>query len=61
MAEKNGGGDWVSNRQLATELKAMRWEMRFLILMAGLANLGIAHILKVPGVSDATGALLSVL
>jgi len=41
-------GDYVTTRELAAELRSMRWEFRFLIAAAGLAN---AALLKIAGVS----------
>jgi hypothetical protein len=45
---------YVTTRELAAELKSMRWEFRFLIAAVGLANMGLAKVLGLPGTSQAT-------
>lgn len=57
MSDPKEHGGYVSTRELAAELKSMRWEMRFLIALAGVANLGIAKALHVPGVEQAVGVI----
>jgi hypothetical protein len=51
LSKSNDG--YVTTRELASELRSMRWEMRFLIAAAGLANLGLAKAFGVPGASQA--------
>lgn len=58
MADKNG--NYVTTRELAAELRSMRWEMRFLIVAAGALNLGLGRLLGVPGVSDVAGLILNI-
>lgn len=52
-ADGNGKPSYVTNRELASELRAMRWEMRALIAAAGAANLAVAYGFKVPPVPQA--------
>lgn len=54
--EKHG---YVTTAQLQAELRGMRWEMRALILLAGLANLGLGYKAGIPGVAQAVGLALS--
>lgn len=57
MSEKQHR-EFVTNTELASELRAMRWEMRALIAFAAVANLGLAYGLKVPPVPQTVGFLL---
>lgn len=58
MKEKD---QYVTTRDLAAELRAMRWEMRALIAIAGAANLAAAYKLSVPPVDTAVGFILGLL
>jgi hypothetical protein len=40
---------YVTTSELKSELRAMRWEVRFLIALASAANLGLAKVLSAPG------------
>lgn len=55
MTSKDHGDRYVTNRELASELRSFRWEVRFLILMAGMANMGLLFGLKPNLVVTAAG------
>lgn len=55
MADKNNSG-WVTTRELAAELRSMRWEFRALI--APLYGV-IAYKLKIPPVPETVGFILN--
>jgi len=56
-AKPEHGDRYVTNRELSNEMKAFRWEVRFLVLAAGLANLGLVMGLKPSLVVSAAGYL----
>lgn len=56
MSKPSGDG-YVTTRELASELRSMRWEFRFLLAMQSLALLGLGYKLKVPGVEAVMSAL----
>ena len=56
MSKPSGDG-YVTTRELASELRSMRWEFRFLLAMQSLAILGIGYKLKLPGVAEVVSAL----
>jgi hypothetical protein len=51
--------EFVTNRELAAELRSMRWEVRCLIAAAAVANLTLAYGLKLPPVPQAVHILLN--
>lgn len=57
MSKPSGDNTYVTTRELASELRSMRWEFRFLIAMQSLTLLGIGYKLKLPGVETALSAL----
>lgn len=44
---------YVTTAELKSELRAMRWEFRFLLALAAAANLGLAKALNAPGTGTA--------
>jgi hypothetical protein len=48
---------YVTTRELASELRSMRWEFRCIIAVQSLALIGIGVKLDVPGVHTALSAL----
>ena len=56
-----GSDSYVTTRELAAELRSMRWEMRFLIAAAGLANFGLAYAFGMPGATHTVEAAQRVL
>ena len=50
---------FVSNKELAAELRSLRWEMRFLIAAANLGALALAYGLNVPPVPQAVSLIVS--
>lgn len=48
---------YVTTRELASELRSMRWEFRFIIAMQSLALLGVGWGLNVPGVQAVVSVL----
>lgn len=57
--KKPSGDGYVTTRELAAELRSMRWEFRFLLAMAALANGFLAFQADVPGVSHGVEAAKS--
>ena len=49
----DGKPRYVTTGELADKLQSLRWEMRFLIALTAIGNLGIAKTLRVPGASEA--------
>ena len=54
---KSLGDGYVTTRELASELRSMRWEVRFLLAMQSLALLGLGYKLRLPGVEAAVSFL----
>lgn len=52
---------YVTTGELALKLQAMRWEMRCLIALSCLTNLGLAYKLNVPVVSQGVAAVINTL
>jgi len=46
---------FVTSSQLSAEIRAMRWEMRFLIVAAAVGNLTLAKAVNIPGFAHAAG------
>jgi hypothetical protein len=57
MSKPSGDNSYVTTRELASELRSMRWEFRFLVAMQSLALLGVGYKLNVPGVEAIVSAL----
>lgn len=59
MSKPSGDNGYVTTRELASELRSMRWEFRFLLATQSLALIGVGYKLglPVPGVETALSAL----
>jgi hypothetical protein len=57
MSKPSSGDGYVTTRELAAELRSMRWEFRFLILAQFLTLLGIGYKADLPGVQAAASVL----
>lgn len=53
MSNDSANKGYVTISQLAAEIRALRWEMRALIAVAAVANIGLAYGLDVPPVPQA--------
>lgn len=60
MAEKDNGR-YITTRELAAEMRSIRWEMRFLIALSVITNIGLGYKLNVPGVSEAVSFVIGAL
>jgi hypothetical protein len=61
MAKSGSDTTYVTTRELAAELRSMRWEMRFLLTAVGAANFGLAYTFGLPGATHAVEAAQRVL